>query len=109
MSIKDPDAVIAIVSALQHAHGDDTARVLAEGVTLAAIIQAVLAGPMSNRDAVRTVARSLADFAISPDLGPMWHVRYVYERPGSFNVADMEIRTPTGTVASVKVTLRLPI
>jgi hypothetical protein len=65
MSIKDPDAVIAIVSALQHAHGDDTARVLAEGVTLAAIIQAVLAGPMSNRDAVNDskVACRLRDIA----------------------------------------------
>ena len=110
MSLKDLDAVTVIVSILRQAHGDEAARVmLAEGVTLSTVLSALFSAPMSNRDAARTVARSLADFTISPDLGLMWHVRYVYDRPGSFNVADMEIRTPTGTIASAELTLRLAV
>jgi hypothetical protein len=38
-------------------------------------------------------------FAISPELGPVWHLRYVYENHGSFRVVDMEIATPTGTLS----------
>jgi hypothetical protein len=52
----------------------------------------------------------LDDFAISPELGPVWHLRYLYEdRPGSFHVVDMEIATPTGTLSSKDVWLRLPV
>jgi hypothetical protein len=80
-----------------------------EGVTLATVIKATFSAPLSHREAVRLIADSFEDFVVSPDLGPLWHVKYVYEdRPGSFRVTDMVIATPSGTFASTEITLRLP-
>jgi hypothetical protein len=61
-------------------------------VSLAALIEAMFSAPVERRDAVRYVASALDDFAISPELGPVWHLRYVYESHGSFRVVDMEMR-----------------
>jgi hypothetical protein len=108
--VRDPDAIRAITTALQQAHGDEAAlAMLARGVTLATVLQAVLSGPMSNREAVRLIARSLSDFAISPDVGPLFHVKYVYGRVGSFDVADMVVATPAGNITIAEVTLRLAV
>ena len=108
--MRDPDSTRPVTSALQQVHGEEAAlAMLALGVTLATVIQAVLSRPMSNREAVRLVARSLGDFVISPDLGPLFHFKYLYGRPGSFDVADMAVATPVGMIPSTEITLRLPV
>nr|WP_249802285.1 MULTISPECIES: hypothetical protein [unclassified Bradyrhizobium] len=110
VALKNPDAIAAIVTALRLTHGDETARaMLVGGMSLAALIEAMFSAPVERRDAVRYVASALDDFAISPQLGPVWHLRYVYEDKGSFRVVDMEISTPTGTLSSKYVWLRLPV
>lgn len=99
------------MSALRLAHSDQAARaMLVEGMSLATLIEAMFSAPVPHRDAVRNIASALEDFAISPDLGPMWHLRYIYEgRRGSFRVVNMEIATPTGTLTSKDIWLRLPV
>ncbi|OAF16550.1 hypothetical protein AYJ54_05180 [Bradyrhizobium centrolobii] len=113
MSLKDPDAVAAIVSTLRRVRGDNVARaLLAERVSLAALIDAAFSLPISNSDAVRMIARALdsGDFSFTPDIGPLWHVRYIYEdRRASMRVVDMEILTPDRTFASTDISMRLPV
>jgi hypothetical protein len=110
MSLNDPKAVTAIVTALRQVHGDDAARtMLAGGMSLASLLAALLAAPMSNRDAVRLITRSLGDFVIMPDLGQAWHLKHVYARPGSFDVVDVTIATPDRMMGSEEVILRLPV
>ena len=73
--MRDPQTVAAIVSALRQVHGDDTARVmLTNGTTLAALIDALLLSPLTNRDAVKLVTRALRsrDFTVTPDFSAMW-------------------------------------
>jgi hypothetical protein len=80
LPLKNPDAVAAVVSALRHVHGDEAARImLAEGVTLAKVLKAMFSAPIAHRDAVRFIADSFEDFILSPDPGPLRHVKYVYE------------------------------
>jgi hypothetical protein len=108
VALKNPDAIAAVVTALRLTHGDETARaMLVGGMSLAALIEAMFSAPVERRDAVRYVASALDDLAISPEPGPVWHLRYVYESHGSFRVVDMEIATPTGTLSSKDVRLRL--
>ena len=58
----DPHAVAAIVHALRHAHGDAAARLMLEdGMTLEALIDALLRAPLSNRDAARLMTARLDD------------------------------------------------
>lgn len=81
---------------------------LVEGMSLADLIDAMFSGPLAHREAVRDITDALDDFVISPELGLMWHLRYIYEdEPGSLHVVDMEIATPDGTLASKDVWLRL--
>lgn len=111
MPLKDPQAVAAIVSTLRQVHGDNVARVLlADGVSLAALMDAAFSLPMSNKEAVRMVARAFesGDFVVTPDVGPLWHVKYVYDRPRSMTVTDMVVLTPDRTLRSTEITLRLP-
>ena len=107
--MKNPDAIAVIVSALRHVHGDDIARMmLVEGMSLANLIDAMFSAPLAHRDAVRAMTDGLDDFAITPDLGLIWHLKYVYgDQPGSLHVVDLEIATPDGTLASRDVWLRL--
>ncbi|WP_236000002.1 hypothetical protein [Bradyrhizobium uaiense] len=110
--MKDPEAVAAIVSALRETHGDNVARAfLADGVTLAALVDAVFSLPIRNSVAVRAIARALesGDFVISPDIGPLWHVKYVYSHPSSMTVVDMVVLTPERTFASTEISLRLRV
>lgn len=109
--MRDPHTVAAIVRALRHVHGDDTARaMLANGTTLAALIDAVLLSPLGNRDAVKLLTRALrsSDFIVTPDFSSVWHIKYVYERPKSLNVVDLAVITlDRGTVASTDIRLLL--
>ena len=107
MSLKNPDAIAAIVSALRHVHGDDIARMmLVEGMSLANLIDAMFSAPLTHREAVRAMTDGLDDFVITPDLGLIWHLKYVYG-DHSLHVVDLEIATPDGTLASKDVWLRL--
>lgn len=109
VALKNPDAIALIVTVLRLTHGDEAARaMLVGGMSLAALIEAMFSVPVERRDAVRYVAAALDDFAISPELGPVWHLRYVHENQGSFRVVDMEIATPTGTLSGKDVWLCLP-
>jgi hypothetical protein len=104
VALKNPDAIAAVVTALRLTHGDEMARaMLVGGMSLAALIEAMFSASIERRDAIRYVASALDDFAISPEPGPVWHLRYVYENHGSFRVVDMEIATPTGTLSSKDV------
>jgi hypothetical protein len=109
VALKNPDAVAAIVTALRHVYGDEIARLLlVEGMSLADLIDAMFSAPLTHREAVRDITDGLDDFVISPDLGLMWHLRYIYaDEPGSLHVVDMEIATPNGTLASRDIWLRL--
>jgi hypothetical protein len=58
--MRDPHAVAAIVRALRCVHGDDTARaMLTNGTTLAAMIDALLQSPLTNRAVVKLLTRAL--------------------------------------------------
>ncbi|HKU04862.1 MAG TPA: hypothetical protein VJR30_02235 [Bradyrhizobium sp.] len=109
--MRDPHTVAAIVRALRHVHGDDTARaMLTNGTTLAVLIDALLHSPLGNRDAVKLMTRALrsSDFVITPDFSSTWHIKYVYDRPKSLNVVDLAIITlDHGTVASTDIRLLL--
>jgi len=107
--MKNPDAIAVIVSALRHVHGDDIARMmLVEGMSLANLIDAMFSAPLAHRDAVRAMTDGLDDFVITPDLGLIWHLKYIYgDQPGSLHIVDLEIATPNGTLASKDVWLRL--
>ena len=83
---------------------------LVEGMPLATLMDAMFQGPLTRREAVRSITDALDDFVITPELGPIWHLRYLYEdKPGSFRVVDMEIATPASTLSSRDVWLRLPV
>ena len=107
--MKNPDAIAVIVSALRHVHGDDVARLmLIQGMSLADLLDAMFSAPLPHREAVRAITDGLDDFVITPDLGPIWHLKYIYgDQPGSLHVVDLEIATPDGTLASKDVWLRL--
>ncbi|MCP4617501.1 MAG: hypothetical protein GY844_13835 [Bradyrhizobium sp.] len=111
--MRDPHTVAAIVEALRQVHGDDTARVmLTKGTTLAAMIDALLRSPLTNRDAVKLITRALRsrDFNVTPDFSSMWHIKYVYDRPKSLNVVDLAVITlDYGTLPSTDIRLHLPI
>ena len=109
--MRDPHTVAAIVHALRHVHGDDTARaMLTNGTTLAALIDALMHSPLTNRDAVKLMTQALRsdDFIVTPDFSSAWHIKYVYDRPKSLNVVDLAIITMDhGTLASTDIRLLL--
>lgn len=109
--MRDPKTVAAIVGALRHVHGDETARaMLTNGTTLAAMIDALLHAPLNNRDATRLMTQALrsSDFVVTPDFSAMWHIKYVYDRPKSLNVVDLAVITlDRGTLASTDIRLLL--
>ncbi|TYL96630.1 hypothetical protein FXB40_11345 [Bradyrhizobium rifense] len=111
MSLKHPESIAVIVTALRLAHGDEVARaMLVDGMSLAALLDAMFSAPIARRDAVHNITSALDDFAITPELGPVWRLRNLYEdRPSSFRVVDMEIATPAGTLSSKDIWLRLPV
>ena len=109
--MRDPRTVEAIVGVLRQVHGDDLARLLrCEGISLAALIDALLRSPLKNHDAVRLITSALSsgDFIVDPDLGSTWHLKYFYDPPRSLHVVDVDVITfDRGTIASPNIHLRL--
>ena len=109
--MRDPNTVAAIVNALRQVHGDDIARVmLNDGVSLAALIDALLRSPLKNRDAVKLITRALrsGDFIVTPDFGSVRHLKYFYDPPKSLHVVDIAVITlDHGIIASTDIQLRL--
>ena len=82
--MRDPNTVAVIVNALRQVHGDDLARaMLNDGLSLDALIDALLCSPLKNRDAVKLITRALSsgDFIVAPDLGSVSHLKYYYDPP----------------------------
>jgi hypothetical protein len=106
-----PEHRRGIVNALRQVHGDDIARVmLNDGLSLAALIDALLRSPLKNRDAVKLITRALSsgDFIVTPDFGSLSHLKYFYDRPKSLHVVDIAVMTlDHGTIASTDIHLRL--
>jgi hypothetical protein len=111
--MRDPHTVAAIVRALRLVHGDDNARVmLTKGTTLAVVIDALLQSPLTNRNAAKLMTRALqsSDFVVTPDFSPVWHIKYLYDRPKSLNVVDLTVETlDYGTLASTEIRLLLQV
>ena len=109
--MRDPRMVAANLSALREVHGDDLTRLmLTEGISLAAMIDALLRSKLKNHAAVKLITSALSsgDFTVAPDLGFTWHLKYFYDPPRSPHVVDIEILTPDrGTIASPDLHLRL--
>ena len=110
--MRDPDTVAGIVSALRQVHGDGVARLLLnDGLSLAALIDALLRAPLRNPDAVKLIKRALSsgDFIVTPDLSRSpSHLKYVYDPPKSLHVVDVTLITlDHGTLASTDIHLRL--
>ena len=108
--MRDPTAVAAIVKALRQVHGDDIARVmLKDGLSLAALIDALLCSPLKNREAVKLITRALCfgDFIVTPDFGSPSHLKSFYDPPKSLHVVDIAVTTLNGTIASTDIRLRL--
>jgi hypothetical protein len=109
--MRDPRAVAAIVDALRHVHGDEAARLmLQDGMTLEALIDALLRAQPRNRDATRLMNAALqsGDFVITPDFtAAPSHVKYVYDPPGSLRVIDIVMLTEHRMFASSEIQLRL--
>ena len=98
-------------AALRQVHGDDIARVmLNDGLSLAALIDAVLRSPLKNHDAIKLITRALSsgDFFVTPDFGSVSHLKYFCDRPKSLHVVDIAILAlDHGTIASTDIRLRL--
>ena len=108
--MRDPNTVAVIVNALRQVHGDDLARVmLNDGLSLDALIDALLCSPLKNRDAVKLITRALSfgDFIVTPDIGSPSHLKYFYDPPKSLHVVDIAVTTLNGTIASTDIRLRL--
>jgi hypothetical protein len=110
--MRDPETVAAIVGALTQVHGDAVARILLnDGLSLAALIDALLRAPLKNPDAIKLVTRALSsgDFSVVPDFGGSpSHLKYVYDRAKSFHVVDIAVATlDYGMLASTDIHLRL--
>jgi len=107
----DPRAVATIVDALRQVHGDEAARLmLQDGMTLEALIDALIRAPLSDRDSarlMRTVLES-GDFDITPDFTTcVSHLKFIYDAPGSFRVRDIVILTEKRAFSSAEIGLRL--
>jgi hypothetical protein len=109
--MRDPNTVAGIVNVLRQVQGDDIARVmLNDGLSLAALIDALLCSPLNNRDAVKLITQALSsgDFIVTPDFGSVSHLKYFYDPPKSLHVADIAVITlDHGTIASTEIHLRL--
>jgi hypothetical protein len=107
----DSRAVAAIVGVLRQVHGDDTARLmLQDGMTLEALIDALLRAPLSDRDSARLMGAALesGDFVITPDFTTcVSHLKFIYAAPGSFRVRDIVMLTEQGAFSSAEIGLRL--
>lgn len=110
--LNDPDTVAAIVRALRHVHGDESARyMLTNGTTLAVLLDSLLRAELKNTEVLKLISRVIrsGDFIVTPELSSPSHLTYIYERPGSLRVVDVAIVTmEDGTYSSSDIRLRLP-
>ena len=109
--MRDPNTVAAIVSTLRQVHGDGLARVmLNDGLSLAALIDALSRSSLRNCDAIKLITRALGsgDFIVTPNFGSPSHLKFFYDCPNSLHVADISVMTmDRGTIASPDIRLRL--
>ncbi|WP_063676551.1 hypothetical protein [Bradyrhizobium neotropicale] len=107
----DPHAVGSIVDALRQAHGDAAARLmLQDGMTLEALIDALVRLPLSNRDSIRLMIAALesGDFDVAPDFAARpSHLKFIYDPPRSMRVVDIVMLTEHHTYSSAEIWLRL--
>ena len=70
---------------------------LNDGLSLAALIDALFCSPLKNRDAVKLITRALGsgDFIVTPDFGSPSHLKYFYDPPKSLHVVDIAVTTLT--------------
>jgi hypothetical protein len=82
---------------------------LNDGLSLAALIDALLCSPVKNRDAAKLITRTLSsgDFIVTPDFGSPSHLKYFYDRPKSLHVVDIAVMTLHGIIVSTDIHLRL--
>lgn len=108
--ISAPSVSDSVFSSLSEVHGAETARVMvANGLSLAVLFDALRARP-SNREAVRLATKVLLDeaFVVSPDLGPVWHIKYIYDGAFPLQVVDIAILTmDRGLISSTAVRVRM--
>ena len=108
--ISTADVANAVFRSLSEVHGPDTARVMVtHGLSLAVLFDALVRSRPDNREVVRLVTRVLHDdaFVMSPDLGPVWHLKYFYDEAAPLDVVDIAILTMhRGTLASTDVRFR---
>jgi hypothetical protein len=110
VQLKDPNSVAAIVDALRQLHGDAFARyMLRQGMTLAALKDALSRSRLKNRDAVKLMTSALrsGDFVVKPEIAAPSHLVFIYDPPKSLHVVDIAIETEGHTVASADIWLRL--
>lgn len=109
--ISAPGLADSVFSSLSEVHGAETARVmLVNGLSLAVLFDALLRARPSNREAVRLATMVLLDeaFVVSPDLGPVWHIKYVYDDAFPLQVVDIAILTmDRGLISSTAVRVRM--
>ena len=83
---------------------------LNDGLSLDALIDALLCSPLKNCDAAKLITRALSfgDFIVTPDFGSVSHLKYFYDPPNSLHVVDIAVMTlDHGTIASTDIRLRL--
>ena len=106
----DPRAIAAIVGALRQVHGDEAARVmLQDGMTLEALIEALLRAPL-DRDPARLIGFALesGDFDVTPNFTTcVSHLKFIYDAPGSLRVRDIVMLTEQRAFSSAEIELRL--
>ncbi|MEW6644611.1 MAG: hypothetical protein AB1586_29185 [Pseudomonadota bacterium] len=109
--MRDPENIAAIVHILRQVFGDDIARtMLTNGMTLAALIDALVRSSLPNRDAVKLITGALrsGDFIVTPEFGQPSHLKYIYDSPTSLRVVDVVVMTlDRGVIASTDIRLRL--
>jgi hypothetical protein len=93
VALKNPEAVAVIVTALRLTHGDEAARaMLVDGMSMAALLDVMFSAPIARRDAVHNITSALDDFAISPELGPVWHLHYLTKIMARFASSTWRLR-----------------
>ncbi len=109
--MRDPHAVGTIVDVLRWTYGDDQARLLLrDGISVEALIGALLSGPVSERDVARLITAALesGDFEMTPDFTTRpSHLKFIYDPPNSLRVVDIVMLTESQTFSSGDIWLRL--
>ena len=78
---------------------------LQDGMTLEALIDALLRAPLSDCDSARLMRTTLesGDFDIAPDFTTyVWHLKFIYEAPGSF-LRDIVMLTERRAFSSAEI------